>query len=359
MRSVLLELDDHLRAGRSVCYTALVETRGSTPQKAGASMLVFPDGSQRGTLGGGCVEAEVKRRALQVLESGDAELMTFHLDNDYGWDDGLICGGRMKMLVDPLRPGGDASYYRAVADQLLAARGCTEAVALETNGPLTAGDHWLFDESGQMLASRNSNAAPAQVTASLRELTSRPRPYVTNGVSYLPHLSRCRLIVIGAGHVGQKVAQLAHDVDFDVWVVDDREEYCNTERFPQAKRLIVAPFETSLSALNIDSDTYCLIVTRGHNHDEEALAYIAESPARYIGLIGSKRKIKLIFADLLKKGISAEALRRVFAPLGFDIGSQTVPEIAISILAELIAHRNLGHVPEGVRPASLLDEFSQ
>lgn len=356
MRSVLLELDDHLRAGRAVCYTALVETRGSTPQKAGAAMLVFPDGSQRGTLGGGCVEAEVKRRAMQVLERGDAELLTFQLDSDYGWDDGLICGGRMKMLVDPLRPGGDFSYYRKLADQLLAGRGCTEAVILDEEGDTQAGDRWVIDDAGVVLASRRGNPAPSTVLSSLRDLATRPRPYVTNSISYLPHLSRCRLIVVGAGHVGQKVAQLAHDVDFDVWVVDDREEYCNAQRFPNAQRLIVAPFDDALNGLEIDRDTYCLIVTRGHNHDEEALAHLAETPARYVGLIGSKRKIKLIFADLLQQGIAAEALRRVYAPLGFDIGSQTVPEIAISILAELIAHRNLGQLPDPVRGPSLLDD---
>lgn len=358
MRSVLLELDDHLRAGRAVCFTALVETRGSTPQKAGAAMLVFPDGSQRGTLGGGCVEAEVKRRALQVLEHGSTELLTFQLDSDYGWDDGLICGGRMKMLIDPLRPGSDVSYYRVLADRLHAARGCTEVIALVDGPDFVAGTRWLLDEHGALLASRGNQTLPVTVREPLRPLLSRPRPYVTQGVSFLPHLPRCRLIIVGAGHVGQKVAQLASEVDFDVWVVDDREEYCNAERFPQAQRWIVAPIEAALKGLEINPDTYCLIVTRGHNHDEEALGLLAETPARYVGLIGSKRKIKLIFSDLLQQGISAAALRRVYAPLGFDIGSQTVPEIAISILSELIAHRNLGHLPDPVRGPSLIDEVT-
>jgi xanthine dehydrogenase accessory factor len=142
-----------------------------------------------------------------------------------------------------------------------------------------------------------------------------------------------------------------------VWVVDDRHEYCNSERFPHAKRLIVGPIDQALSGLDIDRNTYCLIVTRGHNHDEEALYHLAETPARYVGLIGSKRKIKLIFADLLREGISREALARVFAPLGFDIGSQTVPEIAVSIVAELVAHRNLGAVPARVRPPSLIEDL--
>src|SRR5262249_43990801 len=120
MLDLLRNLQQAIQAGQSVAYTALVETRGSTPQKAGAGMLVFPDGSQFGTLGGGCVEAEVKRRALRLLDQGETELLTFQLDDNYGWDDGLICGGRMKMLVDPIRGGEDVSYYRKWAELVLA-----------------------------------------------------------------------------------------------------------------------------------------------------------------------------------------------------------------------------------------------
>src|SRR6266498_3309933 len=114
MRELLAELTRALDRERPCVYCSVIETRGSTPQKAGAAMLVFPDGSQVGTLGGGCVEAEVKRRALKLLDHGEADLLTFQLDSDYGWDDGLICGGRMKMLVDPLRPGGNHTYFTAL-----------------------------------------------------------------------------------------------------------------------------------------------------------------------------------------------------------------------------------------------------
>ncbi|HUQ69275.1 MAG TPA: XdhC family protein, partial [Planctomycetaceae bacterium] len=266
MRDILLLLDQMIRAGRKVCYTALVETRGSTPQKAGAAMLVFPDGSQAGTLGGGCVEAEVKRRALAKLEEGTPDLLTFQLDSDYGWDDGLICGGRMKMLVDPIRPGDDVGYFRQLADILIGGRGCTEAVIIDSElSGGHAGDRWIIDERGEIIASRGSHSVPASVREHLRSLADRPRPYVTGGVSYLPHLPRCRLVIVGAGHVGQKVADLAAEVDFDVWVVDDRQEYCNPERFPKAQRLIVAPIDEALGGLEVDRDTYCIIVTRGHN----------------------------------------------------------------------------------------------
>jgi xanthine dehydrogenase accessory factor len=361
MQNLFHEMFNALSKRQSVAWTALVETKGSTPQKAGASMLVFADGSQAGTLGGGCVEAEVKRRALRLLDEGQPEIMTFTLDSNYGWDDGLICGGRMKMLVDPLRPGGDVSYFEKYQKLVQNARGTTEAIVIdpEKAGSGTETDRFLFDESGELVARRGSDATPDAVLTGLRSVADRPRPYVVSGVSYLTQLERCRLLIVGAGHVGQKVAQLAADVDFDVWVVDDRAEYCNPERFPQAQRLIVGDIDSSLSGLEIDSNTMCVIVTRGHNHDEEALYHLADKSARYVGMIGSRRKIRLIFDDLLAEGISTAALERVHAPLGFDIGSQTVPEIAVSIVAELIAHRNLGGLPNRSRPASILHDADE
>lgn len=355
MLELLQSLIDAVRNGQSVAWTALVETRGSTPQKAGAAMLVFADGSQAGTLGGGCVEAEVKRRALRLLDEGRRELLTFQLDSDYGWDDGLICGGRMKMLVDPVRPGDDLAWFEACLQQLRDAEGCTEAIVIDAS---TAGgseaDCFLLDSQGLLVASRAKSDCPAAVSTGFQPVAERPRPYVTGGISYLPQLKRCRLVIVGAGHVGQKVAELAADVDFNVWVVDDREQYCNPDRFPRAERLIVGPIDSALSGLDIDANTLCIIVTRGHNHDEEALYHLAEKPARYLGMIGSRRKIRLIFEDLLREGISRSALERVHAPLGFNIGSQTVPEIAVSIVAELIACRNLGSIPDRARPVSIL-----
>lgn len=358
MRDILQQLDDAIRHEQPVAYTALVETRGSTPQKAGATMLVFPDGSQTGTLGGGCVEAEVKRKALRLLDEGRREILTFQLDNDYGWDDGLICGGRMRMLVDPVRPGTDLTYFQTLSRVAADGKGCTEAVILDQAAGVP-GDRFLFDKSGTIVATRGADVRTDTAATNLRPVSDRPRPYVAGGVSYLPRLERCRLLIVGAGHVGQKVAELGAETDFDVWVIDDREQYCNPERFPDASRLIVAPIDQALSGLEVDGDTFAIIVTRGHNHDEEALYHLAETPARYVGMIGSRRKIKLIFDDLLREGVSREALSRVHAPLGFDIGSQTVPEIAVSIVAQLIAFRNLGAIPESLVHASLIDEVGK
>ncbi|QDT54446.1 putative xanthine dehydrogenase subunit A [Caulifigura coniformis] len=342
MRDVFAALCNAANAGRPCLFTALVETRGSTPQKAGAAMLVFADGAQIGTLGGGCVEAEVKRRALERITVGGPELMTFQLDSDYGWDDGLICGGRMKMLVDAIRPGNDLSYYRACSERATAGQGFTQAVILEDHPDAPPGSQFLFDVAGSLLASRPAGLPPESVGENLRSISSRPRPYVVSGVTYLPSLPRCRLIIVGAGHVGQKTAELAADVDFDVWVIDDREEYCSPERFPRAQQLIAGPIGRELKALETTPDDFLVIVTRGHNHDEEALYRLIGKPFRYLGMIGSRRKIRMIFDDLRKEGVSPSALERVHAPLGFDIGSQTVPEIAVSIVSQLIAVRNRG-----------------
>jgi xanthine dehydrogenase accessory factor len=348
MQALLQQLLSTVQSGTPVVFTALVETRGSTPQKAGAAMLVFPDGSQAGTLGGGCVEAEVKRRALEILSSGERQLLTFQLDHDYGWDDGLICGGRMVMLVDPVRTVADTSYYQEFVERLSAGRGVTEATVLsEGFSDAPAGARFLIDRDGDVVAQQGAESAPAAMVAGAKALAERPRPYVAGGVSYLPHLPRCRLVIVGGGHVGTKVAALAAEVDFDVWVCDDREEFCNPQRFPAAQRLLCGPIEDVLSGLEIDGDTFCIIVTRGHNHDETALFHVVEKPARYIGMIGSKRKIRLIFDDLRRMGVADELLARVHAPIGFDIGSQTVPEIAVSIVAELIACRSGRAVDHG------------
>jgi len=360
MRKILHELIDAIHQGKTVAFTTLVETRGSTPQKAGASMLVFADGSQAGTLGGGCVEADVKRRALRLLDEGEREILTFRLDGDYGWDDGLICGGRMNVLVDPVRPDDDVSYFETLAELSTLGTGFTEAIVFdaEKSSGGRAADRFLLSENGEIIAQRGDGETPATMQANLRPFKERSRPYVADGVSFLPWLERCRLIIVGGGHVGQVVARIAAEADFDVWVVDDREKYCNPDRFPEAKRLIVDDIDTALSGLDVDANTFCVIVTRGHNHDEQALYHLAETPAPYVGMIGSKRKIKLILEDLLRDGISQQALARVHAPIGFDIGSQTVPEIAISIVAELIACRNLGEVPQKYRAENLIDEIA-
>lgn len=360
MSSLIEPLVRAVDAQRPVAWCRLVETRGSTPQKAGATMLVFPDGSQAGTLGGGCVEAEVKRRALEIIAGGRAEIARFQLDDDYGWDDGLICGGRMQILIDPATERETGEYLRTLAALAAAGAGYSEAVVFDhsTSGQSETASY-LFDAGGTLAAQLrgevSSDQAPQAVLEMVEPLDSRPRPAARRGIAFLPVLPRCHLVIVGGGHVGQAVAQLAADLDFDVWIVDDREQYVTPDRFPRAERRIAGAIGEVLPKLAITPNTYCLIVTRGHNHDEEALYHLCDRGARYVGMIGSHRKIKLIFDDLAAEGVSQEVLDRVHAPVGLDIGSQTVPEIAVSIAAELVAHRNLSAAGKKLEVGCLKD----
>lgn len=350
MRELLAELTTALGRRLPCVYCAVVETRGSTPQKAGAAMLVYPDGTQAGTLGGGCVEAEVKRRALLGLnDTGRPEVLTFCLDDDYGWDDGLICGGRMTILAQPLSSDGSllelaAAYYRQLHQLAECGDGYTEAVVIGDALGLPIGDRYLFDAGGTPCAHLGERAFWDVVAGHLTPLSQHPRPATRHGIAFMPTARRVTLLLVGGGHVGQAVARLATEVGFDIWVLDDRDRFVSPARFPTASRRLVGDIGLVLRDLApaLTPATFAVILTRGHSHDEEALYHLASTGCGYVGMIGSKRKIRMIFDDLVAKGISSEALSRVHAPLGYNIGSQTVPEIAVSIVAELIACRNVG-----------------
>ncbi len=338
MREILRSLTEALANGRERIVCQVVETKGSTPQKAGAMMIVDPDGGQVGTLGGGCVENEVKMRAIARIGQTGTQVHSFILDHDYAWADGLICGGKMVVAVESARGVDSLDYYRTYDSLLSSGDGFTEAVRVDGRD---MGDRVLFDAHGRAVAQSRPGLIQAMVDG-VTPLADRPRPRVKDGVAYLPRLPRVRLVVVGAGHVGQAVANLAAQADFDVWVVDDRRLYANPARFPTAERLVVGPIDEVLASLDVDERTYAVIVTRGHGHDQEAVFHLAPTRAAYVGLIGSRRKIRLIFESLRDAGVSDAALGRVSAPVGIEIGSETVIEIAISIVAELIARRNLG-----------------
>ncbi len=301
MQHILSEIVRRCEAGQRIALCVVVATRGSTPQQAGAKMLVTQDGRTIGTLGGGCVEAEVRRRATEILEQNLSQLMEFRLDHDYGWDDGLICGGIMDIHIQSIGSGDEKPF----ADLLDAM------------------------QQRQRLAFRIKYEQAGAQKEFVEEMTPGPM-----------------LVIAGAGHVAQAVAELAGKLDFRVTVIDDRADYASEARFPLAERRVVGGIEDELRRCGIDADTFIVIVTRGHNRDGAALHAVIDSPARYIGLIGSKRKIKTIFDDLHAQGVSIDELKRVHAPIGFDIGAVSVNEIAISIVAELIAVRHrLGGEP--------------
>ena len=244
--------------GLRSALATIVQHLGSTPRKDNAKMLICEDGTSLGSVGGGCVEAEVWSKAQEVMRSGQAQFLTYTMTEDDVENEGLICGGTVNIFIEPIH-------------------------------------------------------------------------------------SDPRLIIMGAGHLGRAVADLAGPLGFEVVVLDDRETFVNPERFPRADQLIVDAFDTGLDQIEVKENSYILVVTRGHRHDQLATQSALKTRAQYVGLVGSRRKIKIIAENLLKGDLSGEDLRRLYAPIGLDIGSETPEEIAISVMAELIALRKGRH----------------
>ena len=295
MGPVYQELAGLLERKERLAFAVLVETKGSTPQKCGAKAIFLPDGRVIGTLGGGCLEAETRQKAIRALETGDSFTFKAVLDDDFGWDDGLICGGVMDVAVEVIDSFAAAAPFQVVHERLSRGDSCQ----IVTTVP---------DEKGQ------TSSFQRQIDPT------------------------ARLLIAGAGHVGQSLARVAQLMEFEVTVIDDRADLLNEKRFP-GMRLKLGEIDEMLGSEPADANTYIVIVTRGHKHDGSALAAVIAKPARYIGLIGSRRKVLAIFDELRQAGVSKELQAKVHAPIGLDIGAVTPAEIAVSIAAELVAVR--------------------
>jgi xanthine dehydrogenase accessory factor len=247
-------------AGVPAALVTVVATQGSTPQHSGARMLVLGDGRLVGTIGGGCVEAEMCARARLVMLRRRSELAQFDLTAEQAGEDGLVCGGRMTVFIEPVE------------------------------------------------------AAPT-------------------------------LCIFGAGHVAQPLARMASAAGFLVEVADDRAKFASAERFPDAKRLVVAGIAEAAQQMTLGPNSFAVIVTRGHKGDGEALRAVMGKGLRFVGLLGSRVKAVHILSALRDEGVPVELLQKVHTPLGLEIGAVTPEEIAVSILSELIAVRR------GIDPA--------
>lgn len=241
------------RAGQRAALATIVHTNGSIPSYESSRMLVREDGSIAGTIGGGCVEAEVWAAAKEVMQAEAPRKMVFNLNHEAKYDNGLICGGTLEIFVEPILP--------------------------------------------------------------------QPMLYL-----------------FGGGHVSTAVAKAAASAGFGVGVVDDREAFANKERFPMAQEIFTS-YEDAFAKLRPNASSYLVIVTRGHKEDMRVLAWAVRTPARYVGMIGSKRKVLSVYKALEQEGYRREEFDRVFAPMGLEIGALSPEEIAISIVAELIAVR--------------------
>ena len=274
-------------------------TKGSSPQRAGAKAIFFAGGKITGTLGGGCLEAEVHSRALAALKTGQPAEFEMLLDHDFGWDDGLICGGSVNGLILP-RAAEAVELWRNLA-------AATETI------------HWGVNQDFSIarIANREADAWL------YRETVAPP----------------LELWIAGSGHVAQAVAPLALQLDFAVTIFDDRPELANHEFFPPATKLRVGGWH-ELLRFRPPPNAFGLIVTRGHQHDALALSEWIHFPFAFLGLIGSRRKARIIREQFLRQNLAtAEQFDRLACPVGLDIAAVGTHEIAVSILAQLIQKR--------------------
>jgi len=242
------------RQGRKCALATIIQARGSIPSYPSAKILVREDGTMLGTVGGGCVEAEVWNAAREVLETETPRLLTFNLNQDAAYENGLLCGGQLEVYVEPVLP-------------------------------------------------------------------------------------QPQLVIFGAGHISRSLCQIASLAGFAVTIVDDRESFASRERFPEADQIYAEPYESAIEKLALNDNCYLVIVTRGHRDDMRVLRLVANAPARYIAMVGSRRKVIAIVEELKKEGLPGAVFERLHAPMGLDIGAVTPEEIAVSVVAEMIAVR--------------------
>jgi xanthine dehydrogenase accessory factor len=323
-------LADRLAAGQDGCLATLVAAHGSTPQQVGAKALFTPEGGILGTIGGGCLEHEARLRALDVLLDRVPALLEIRLNGDFDQGTGLICGGTAQVFLET-PAASEAELFRAAAEARAAGHSAAFATVIDGEA---AGSHGLAVEGEPPRGAEQAAAMAAEAMAA-RESGLQTAPLGAVYVELL--LPRPRLWIVGAGHVGQATARLARAVDFAVHLVDDRPDLCCRAACPEADAWHVGDIAALLAARRFGPEDYVLVVTRGHRHDADAMAALLGRGAGYLGLIGSRRKIALIRDGL---GADDAAWADVFAPVGLDLGAVSVEEIAVSIVAELIAVRH-------------------
>jgi len=350
------------REGRRFAVATVVRTVGSTPQVVGAKLLVDDLGRLVGTLGGGCVEGDASVEAKRVIETNEPSLREYELTEELAWDTGLVCGGTMWISIEPgervLRFAG-----RDLLGDVLAASAGGKPVAVATlmrkRGKDVVAAGKLFVETdakgGGTLGDAALDArARAVARDALRQGTARIIALDDETELLVePVMAKPRLVLVGGGHVGLAIAKLGVQLEYEVAVLDDRAEFATRERFPGASEVVNMDMVKALETMPIGWNTFIVICTRGHKLDSHCLRAAVKTEARYVGLLGSKRKTILIAQMLRDEGVSEERIRAVHAPIGLDLGGRTPAEIALSVLAELSLERYGG----SGKPLRLSDEL--
>ena len=333
-----------LRRGDRTVLATIVSHHGSTPRTAGTKMLIFDDRDIYGTIGGGLAEAKVVARASEIMDDLTPVFMSLDLTNEDAAASDMICGGRLEVLLSPLKPeSGTIDIYEQYLESLVKNRpSCFITGVTGDNGGYGPPRHGLLSPTGDLTG--DLPLPPATVEEILEQDFQAFGALVKNsGRSILvlePNRKAKTAYFIGAGHVAGHAAKLAGLVGFRVAVADDRADFANRKRFPTADQVLVLDdFGRSMENLDVDEDSFFVIVTRGHIHDREALARALKTNAGYIGMIGSRKKRMTIYKSLLADGFTEKDLERVHSPIGLTIGAETPEEIAVSIIAEMIQVR--------------------
>jgi xanthine dehydrogenase accessory factor len=338
MQHIFLEAHNCLFAGETIAMAAIIRHAGSSPRSTGARMLVHADGSIAGTVGGGLLEAEAIQHARAALAEGRPRIRRWNFNGPKAGEAGMICGGQVELLIQPLSPENpaDRSLYAGLAAGVSThqktwlvthieqqAEGSEDIQVDQTLIPIDGGPGAI----GAWVA-ENAPAQPKWVT--LEEAAFLVEPVTSLSTAY----------IFGAGHVSQMLASLTGWVGFRTVVIDNRAEFANPTRFPQADEVLaVETYEQAFKQLEVGPEGYVVIVTRGHADDLKVAVEALRTPAGYIGMIGSRRKRELMYRALLERGFTQADLARIHSPIGTDIGAETPEEIAISIAGEMIKAR--------------------
>ncbi len=348
MKNFVRKIVRLLDAGESVALATVVDSSGSTPRSSGAKMAVRRDGKIEGTVGGGIVEAKACRCAAGLLERGgqSAVLSQMNLNSDLASGTDMICGGDLTLFMETVEPGSEAAdCYQALDGLMRRGKRAVMFTALED----CSSDDDTVCVKGRSIGERiedvpNTYGLDADLARDLfdRALAKGGAAEKVNGVHVFAEafIPPAPLYLLGAGHVSRATAHIAATVNFRVVVIDDRADFANEERFPEADEVVVVDsFDKTFAGQEVDSEAYIVIFTRGHVHDKTTLDQALKTPACYVGMIGSKRKRDAIYEALLKEGVSQQDIDRTFSPIGLSIGAQTPEEIALSIISELVAVR--------------------
>lgn len=344
---------DILDKGEKAALSTIISSKGSLPMSEKSKMLVTPEGKIIGTVGGGCLEADVWTEARHVMEAGKSRIQQFILTEKYAGESGLNCGGVVEILTEPLPEHGQALFHTLVELKDTGHRGALATILTDHPQYPEGRRKFLLCDDGRTVGSLGDALLEEFLTRRGQDVLQGEKfaieTYKTADGSELqvfvePILPIPTVYVFGGGHVSFFLVRAAKLAGFKAKVVDDRPAFANQERFPEADDTLVMDFDHVHEAFDFGQDDYIVLVTRGHQHDQRILEQLYDCQARYLGMIGSKSKISKMWQRLTAKGIAQHYLDRVHAPVGLNIGADTPEEIAISIMGEIIRERRLGKV---------------